>query len=79
MNIYRSPFLFLALLLVLLSPAVHAAPVTWYLNGVTFADGSRAVGSFVYDTVTGNYTSIDITITPGTSGTANSALVTGNH
>ncbi len=79
MNIYRTPFLFLALLLVMLSPAVHAAPVTWYLNGVTFADGSRAVGSFVYDTVTGNYTSIDITITPGTSGTANSALVTGNH
>ena len=74
---YRSRLLFLALLLVLLSPAVHAAPVTWYLNGVTFSDGSRAVGSFVYDTVTGLYTSIDITTTPGNA--AASGLVTGNH
>jgi hypothetical protein len=77
MNTYRSRLLFLALLLVLLTPAVHAAPVTWYLNGVTFSDGSRAVGSFVYDTVTGLYTSIDITTTPGNA--AASALVTGNH
>ena len=66
MNTYRSPLLFLALLALFLSPAIHAAPVTWYLNGVTFSDGSRAVGSFVYDTVTGLYTSIDITTTPGT-------------
>ena len=75
MNTYRSRLLFLALVIILLSPAVHAAPVTWFLNGVTFSDGSRAVGSFVYDTVTGLYTSIDITTTPGTARSA-SALVT---
>jgi hypothetical protein len=79
MNTYRSRLLFLALLALVLSPAIHAAPVTWYLNGVTFSDGSRAVGSFVYDTVTGLYTSIDITTTPGTASTAATALVTGNH
>jgi len=79
MNTYRTRLLFLALLALSLSPAMHAAPVTWYLNGVTFSDGSRAVGSFVYDTVTGMYTSIDITTTPGTASTAATALVTGNH
>jgi hypothetical protein len=79
MNTFRSPLLFLALLAFLLSPTMHAAPVTWYLNGVTFSDGSRAVGSFVYDTVTGLYTSIDITTTPGTGSSAATALVTGNH
>jgi hypothetical protein len=79
MHTYRSRLLFLPLLALLLSPAVHAAPVTWYLNGVTFADGSRAVGSFVYDTVTGLYTSIDITTTPGTGSSAATAKVTDNH
>lgn len=76
---YRSRLLFLALLPVLLSPAIHAAPVTWYLNGVTFSDGSRAVGSFVYDTVTGLYTSVDITTTPGTAATPATAKVTDAH
>ncbi len=79
MNTYRTRLLFLALLALLLSPAIHAAPVTWYLNGVTFSDGSRAVGSFVYDTVTGLYTSIDITTTPGTGSTAAAAKATDNH
>jgi len=76
---YRSRLLFLALLPALMSPAVHAAPVTWYLNGVTFSDGSRAVGSFVYDTVTGLYTAIDITTTPGTSSSSATAKVTDVH
>ena len=58
---------------------MHAAPVTWYLNGVTFSDGSRAVGSFVYDNFTGLYTSINITTTPGTSVTPLSAKVTDVH
>ncbi len=79
MNTYTTRLLFLALLALLLSPAMHAAPVTWYLNGVTFSDGSRAVGSFVYDTVTGLYTSIDITTTPGTGSTAATAKATDNH
>lgn len=76
---YRSRLLLALLPAFLMSPAIHAAPVTWYLNGVTFTDGSRAVGSFVYDTVTGLYTSIDVTTTPGTAATSATALVTDAH
>jgi len=76
---YRRRLFFLAMLPALLTPPLHAAPVTWYLNGVTFSDGSRAVGSFVYDTVTGLYTSINIVTTPGTGSSSASARVTDLH
>ena len=79
MNTYRTHLLFLAVLAILVSPALHADPVTWYLNGVTFSDGSRAVGSFVYDNLTGLYTSINITTTPGTAATPLSKQVTDVH
>jgi len=42
-----------------------AAPVTWYLQGVTFVDGGTATGSFVYDANTNTYSSINITTTSG--------------
>jgi len=42
-----------------------AAPVTWTLSGVTFADGGAASGSFVYDASTNTYSSVNITTTAG--------------
>jgi len=52
----------------------QAKPITWSLQGVTFADGSTASGSFVYDVdngVNGTYSSISITTTAGTTVPAN--------
>jgi hypothetical protein len=52
-----------------------AVPVTWYLQGVTLADGGTASGSFVYDAdnplPNGTYSNISITTTAGTTVTAN--------
>ncbi|MEQ1884047.1 MAG: hypothetical protein ABL967_03240 [Bryobacteraceae bacterium] len=45
--------------------ALHAAPVTWYLNGVTFDDGGKAFGSYVYDADTNTFSAINITTTAG--------------
>jgi hypothetical protein len=44
-----------------------AAPTTWFLNGVTFADGGTASGSFVYDASTNTYSAVSISTTPGTT------------
>ena len=40
---------------------VHAAPITWYLQDVTFSNGTFAAGSFDYDATTNTYSNIDIT------------------
>jgi hypothetical protein len=45
--------------------SAQAVPLTWYLEGVTFADGSTASGSFVYDADTNTYSNISITTTKG--------------
>jgi hypothetical protein len=48
----------------LLSVSANAAPVTWTLDGVAFADGYMAEGSFVYDAdlgFDGTYSDISIT------------------
>jgi hypothetical protein len=60
----RSLFLFLAALL-LASAKAQAAPVFWTLDGVTFADGATASGSFVFDADTLVYSDIDVTTTDG--------------
>jgi hypothetical protein len=44
---------------------MSAAPVTWTLAGVTFADGGVAGGSFVYDATTNAFSSINITTSGG--------------
>ncbi len=52
----------------------QAKPITWYLQGVKFADGSTASGSFVYDVdngFNGTYSSISIATTAGTTVPAN--------
>ena len=56
-----------ALLLTTLSPA-NAALITWTLNGVTFDDGTEAVGSFDYDASVGEfgtYANVDISVMAG--------------
>ena len=40
-----------------------AAPVRWYLSGVTFSDGGTAVGSFIYDADTAQSSQIAIETT----------------
>jgi len=57
--------LFISSLLFLVSSAALADPVKWYLQGVTMSDGGRAIGSFVYDSDTDQYTEIDIATTAG--------------
>ena len=45
-----------------------AAPVTWYLQGVTFTDGGMASGSFVFDadaSASSAFTSINVVTTAG--------------
>ena len=46
--------------------AAMAAPVTWYLSGVTFSDGGTASGSFVFDAATSTYSSVNIVTSGGT-------------
>ncbi|TGD73622.1 hypothetical protein E4634_11430 [Mangrovimicrobium sediminis] len=55
----------LALLTAMLSVAAEAAPVKWYLQDVTFEDGARVEGSFVFDADTNTYSDIDVTTSPG--------------
>jgi len=52
-------------LFVLLSVGACAGPITWTLQGVTFADGGTASGSFVFDATADVYSSINITTTVG--------------
>src|SRR6476661_962693 len=62
------------------SSTMWANPVTWYLSNVTFNDGGRAVGSFVYDADTKTVSSINIQTTPGaTTVSGASAIAGGNY
>ncbi len=49
--------------MVTLGCAAQAAPITWNLSNVGFADGGTASGSFQYDADTGSYSNIAITTT----------------
>lgn len=57
--------------LMLMEGTVHAAPILWTLQNVTFDDGGTATGSFVYDADLGNapaaLSSINITTTSGSA------------
>jgi hypothetical protein len=48
----------------------EAAPVTWDLDNVAFADGGTATGSFVFDASTDTYTAWSITTTATTDAAA---------
>jgi hypothetical protein len=52
-------------LFVLLSVGAYAGPITWTLQGITFADGGTASGSFAYDATANVYSAINITTTTG--------------
>jgi hypothetical protein len=61
-------------LIALCAITAQAKPITWYLQGVKFADGSTASGSFVYDVdngFNGFYSNISIATTAGTVVPAN--------
>ena len=58
-------FLQLGLLLFLMLCTASAASLHWQFNGVTFSDGGKVFGGFDYDAVTGTYSNIAITTTPG--------------
>ena len=47
--------------------SVKPGPTKWYLQNVKLADGGRAIGSFVFDSETENFSAIDIVTTNGTS------------
>lgn len=47
------------------------AVATWFLDGVTFADGAIATGSFVYDPFTNTFSNVNITTTSTTRTGAN--------
>ena len=55
--------------LVLASTLACAAPVTWRLVGVQFADGGTATGSFVYESANQSITSWNIQVQGGNTGT----------
>lgn len=57
---------FVQLSLICALPA-NAAPVIWYLDAITRADGGSVSGSFTYDAVTNTYSAISITSTAGSS------------
>ena len=60
------PIILLSLLMYFPATA-FADPVTWHLQGVMFANGATASGSFDYDSLTDTYTNISImTSTPNT-------------
>ena len=48
-----------------LSISAAAAPISWFLDGVTFDDGGTASGSFVYDASTNAFSNIAIATTAG--------------
>ena len=45
--------------------AACADPITWSLYGVTFEDGGRASGTFVYDADTNTFSAVNIVTTGG--------------
>jgi hypothetical protein len=51
----------------MIGSAADAAPVFWNLNGVSFADGGTASGSFVYDADADFYPTWSISVTGGTT------------
>lgn len=57
----------IAVTLLLVAGAGHAAPLTWSLTGVEFDDGASATGTFVFDADTNSISDINITVTGGTS------------
>ncbi len=59
----------LVLVLLTISSAGFASPVRWYLQGVTMSDGARAVGSFVFDADTSQYSEVDVATTIGSEAT----------
>ena len=58
---------------------LSAAPVTWYLNNVTFTDGGRAFGSFVYDSATPSapFSAVNVQTTPAASTPSGSSAIGG--
>ena len=55
----------ISIVLTLIASSIHAAPITWTLENVTFADGGTATGSFAFDSVTDTYSGISITTQGG--------------
>jgi hypothetical protein len=53
------------LILISLSLTASAGPILWTLEGVTFAGGGTASGSFDFDADTGLYSNVDIVTTTG--------------
>ena len=51
----------------LFSGALHAVPVKWELENVSFEDGATASGSFVVDIDTMTFSSVNITTTFGSA------------
>jgi hypothetical protein len=49
-----------------LAASASAGPLTWVVNG-QFDDGGTISGSFVYDADTGQYSSVDVITTPGST------------
>lgn len=60
-------FLITSGFLLLHSISLHAAPVTWYISG-QFTDGGTISGSYVFDSSTTTFSSINITTTAGSAG-----------
>jgi hypothetical protein len=54
------------ILFVAMASCIEAAPVTWYLSGVTMVDGAIAGGSLTYDADTNTYSQVNITTSGGT-------------
>ena len=61
----------ISLLLIVLIPGIAVFPTstvfaqagqTWYLENITFSNGTTAFGSFDYDATTNAYSSIDISV-----------------
>lgn len=50
---------------------VVAAPVTWQVSNVVFDDGGTLAGTFIFDAALGQYSSIDLSSTAGTTITSN--------
>ena len=67
----------LPILLVAAAAQLPAAPVKWFLSQVTFSDGGRAVGSFVYDADTRLFSSINVQTTPGSATTSAASSIAG--
>src|SRR5262245_48383690 len=56
-------FVVLVTLIAMFAQPVHADPIVWTLQGVTFDTGATATGSFTYDAATNNYQNVSISVT----------------